>query len=69
MIFVNDNDTCVVAAIGADPQQALLSGTFAPGNVNDSTGKGNTCDVANDAVGCAISQKLIVDVSRSPTNQ
>ncbi|CAJ2512401.1 Uu.00g054160.m01.CDS01 [Anthostomella pinea] len=48
-------------SIGADPQLALQSGTFAPGDVTDTTGAGNTCDDQNDAVGCAISQNLIVD--------
>ncbi|KAK0702093.1 hypothetical protein B0T26DRAFT_660140 [Lasiosphaeria miniovina] len=48
-----------LAAIGADPILALQSGTFAPGKIGDPTGKGNTCDDANDAVGCIISQKLL----------
>jgi len=50
-----------LASIGADPQIALESGTFAPGNVNDNTGKGNTCDDENDAVGCIDTQNLRVD--------
>ena len=29
-----------IASIGGNPQDALKSGTFAPGDVNDSTGKG-----------------------------
>lgn len=33
-----------IASIGGNPQDALKSGTFAPGNVNDSTGKG-MCDM------------------------
>lgn len=49
-----------IASIGGDPIQAKFSGTFAPGNLNDNTGKGNTCDDANDPIGCIISQKLIV---------
>lgn len=32
-----------IAAVGGDPQEALKSGTFTPGDVNDATGKGNTC--------------------------
>ena len=32
-----------IASIGGNPQDALKSGTFAPGNLNDDTGKGNTC--------------------------
>jgi hypothetical protein len=51
-----------LAAIGADPQEALLSGTFAPGNLDDDTGKGNTCDTQNDPDGgCIFSQNLLVD--------
>lgn len=51
-----------LASIGADPQEALLSGTFAPGNVDDDTGKGNTCDTLNDPDGgCIFSQNLLVD--------
>ncbi|KAI1181908.1 hypothetical protein F5B17DRAFT_231448 [Nemania serpens] len=49
-----------LASIGADPQLALQSGTFAPGKIGDPTGAGNTCDVADDAVGCIITQNLIV---------
>ncbi|KAI3322110.1 hypothetical protein HD806DRAFT_137277 [Xylariaceae sp. AK1471] len=49
-----------LASIGADPQLALQSGTFAPGQVGDPTGAGNTCDVADDPVGCIISQNLLV---------
>ena len=50
-----------LAAIGADPQDALLSGTFAPGDLDDNTGAGNTCDVADDAEGCIFTQNLLVD--------
>ncbi|KAJ7347175.1 hypothetical protein DFH08DRAFT_158280 [Mycena albidolilacea] len=49
-----------IASVGGNPQDALKSGTFAPGNPNDSTGKGNTCDDANDAIGCIVSQNLLV---------
>ncbi|KAK3378745.1 hypothetical protein B0T24DRAFT_693913 [Lasiosphaeria ovina] len=48
-----------LVAIGADPILALQSGTFAPGEIGDPTAKGNTCDDANDAVGCIISQNLL----------
>ncbi|KAH8651596.1 hypothetical protein BGZ60DRAFT_358782, partial [Tricladium varicosporioides] len=48
-------------SIGADPQEALLSGTFAPGDLNDNTGAGNTCDTVDDEPGCIFSQNLIVD--------
>lgn len=50
-----------IASIGGDPQQALLSGTFAPGQIGDPTAKGNTCDDANDAEGCIFTQNLLVD--------
>ncbi|POS78380.1 hypothetical protein DHEL01_v203234 [Diaporthe helianthi] len=49
-----------LASIGADPNLAIQTGTFAPGDVNDNTGSGNTCDDADDAVGCIISQNLLV---------
>ncbi|KAF8208876.1 hypothetical protein K438DRAFT_1930422 [Mycena galopus ATCC 62051] len=52
-----------IASIGGNPQDALQSGTFKPGNLDDNTGKGNTCDVATDPVGCIISQNLLVPVS------
>lgn len=50
-----------IAAIGGDPTDALKSGTFAPGDVNDPTAKGNTCDDANDPVGCIFTQNLLVE--------
>ncbi|QRV86581.1 hypothetical protein RhiJN_14599 [Ceratobasidium sp. AG-Ba] len=49
-----------IASIGGNPLDALQTGTFQPGQKTDTTGKGNTCDDANDPVGCIISQKLIV---------
>jgi hypothetical protein len=50
-----------IAAVGGTPTDALQSGTFSPGNIGDSTGKGNTCDDANDTQGCIFTDKLIVD--------
>lgn len=50
-----------IAAIGGDPQEALKSGTFAPGDVNDNTGKGNTCDTADDEPGCIFTLNLLVE--------
>ncbi|KAF7866703.1 hypothetical protein EAF04_005545 [Stromatinia cepivora] len=50
-----------LASIGADPQEALLSGTFAPGTIGDSTGAGNTCDTEDDSPGCIFTQNLLVD--------
>ncbi|KAG8168059.1 hypothetical protein KVR01_003748 [Diaporthe batatas] len=49
-----------LASIGADPNLAIQTGTFAPGDVNDNTGAGNTCDDADDAAGCINSQNLLV---------
>ncbi|KAH8824937.1 hypothetical protein DL96DRAFT_1466823 [Flagelloscypha sp. PMI_526] len=49
-----------IASIGGDPVRALDAGTFAPGQIGDPTAKGNTCDDANDAVGCIVSQNLLV---------
>ncbi|KIP10245.1 hypothetical protein PHLGIDRAFT_18385 [Phlebiopsis gigantea 11061_1 CR5-6] len=50
-----------IASIGGNPQDALKSGTFAPGNLNDATAKGNTCDDANDLQGCIFTQNLLVE--------
>lgn len=50
-----------LASIGADPQEALLSGTFATGTIGDPTAKGNTCDTENDSPGCIFSQNLLVN--------
>ncbi|KAF8758490.1 hypothetical protein RHS01_02985 [Rhizoctonia solani] len=33
-----------IASIGGNPQDALETGTFQPGDLNDATAKGNTCD-------------------------
>ncbi|KAH7176733.1 hypothetical protein EDB81DRAFT_49582 [Dactylonectria macrodidyma] len=49
-----------LAGIGADPNLALLSGTFAPGDANDNTGKGNSCDDEEPDLGCIFSQNLLV---------
>ena len=37
-------------AIGADPQLAINTGTFAPGQIGDPTGAGNTCECVVMAV-------------------
>lgn len=49
-----------IASIGGNPQDALQTGTFAPGQIGDPTAKGNTCDDANDANGCIHTLNLIV---------
>lgn len=49
-----------LASIGADPNIAILSGTFAPGEIGDPTAAGNTCNVEGDVLGCIISQNLLV---------
>ena len=38
-----------------------MSGTFAPGEIGDPTAKGNSCDDANDQLGCIFTQNLLVD--------
>lgn len=50
-----------IQSVGGDPQDALKAGTFAPGSTSDTTGKGNTCDTADDTLGCIFSQNLLVD--------
>ena len=50
-----------IASIGGNPLDALQSGTFAPGQIGDPTAKGNTCDDANDPVGCIFTQNLLVE--------
>ncbi|KAK0187979.1 hypothetical protein F5146DRAFT_1113137 [Armillaria mellea] len=50
-----------IDAVGGNPQDALKSGTFAPGQIGDPTAAGNTCDVANDATGCIFTQNLLVE--------
>jgi len=50
-----------IASIGGNPQDALQSGTFKPGDIGDPTGAGFTCDVADDVKGCIFSQNLLVD--------
>ncbi|SPO04025.1 related to cell wall mannoprotein [Cephalotrichum gorgonifer] len=49
-----------LALIGVDPLIALDSGTFAPGDPNDNTGAGNTCDTQNALPGCIFSDRLLV---------
>jgi hypothetical protein len=50
-----------IAAIGGDATLANEASTFAPGQLNDSTAAGNTCDDDKDDAGCINSQKLRVD--------
>jgi hypothetical protein len=49
-----------IASVGGNPQDALKSATFAPGQIGDPTAKGNTCDDENDANGCIFTQNLNV---------
>ncbi|KAI4264823.1 MAG: hypothetical protein L6R35_007280 [Caloplaca aegaea] len=49
-----------IASVGGDPQQALKAGTFAPGDVNDPTAKGNSCNEEADKEGCIFTQDLLV---------
>jgi hypothetical protein len=50
-----------IAAIGGDAALANEASTFAPGDLNDSTAAGNTCDDDKDDAGCINSQNLRVD--------
>jgi hypothetical protein len=49
-----------ISKIGGNAQDAIKSGTFAPGTIGDPTAKGNTCDVENDPIGCIFTQNLLV---------
>ncbi|KIK69649.1 hypothetical protein GYMLUDRAFT_152123 [Collybiopsis luxurians FD-317 M1] len=49
-----------IASIGGNAQDALQSGTFAPGQIGDPTAKGNTCDNIVD-VGCIVADNLLVE--------
>ena len=61
---INQASTLAVAqqiqTLGGDITQALDAGTFSPGTVGDPTGAGNTCDTADDTIGCIFSQNLLV---------
>ncbi|ORX39596.1 hypothetical protein BD324DRAFT_678715 [Kockovaella imperatae] len=46
-----------IASVGGDPQLALQSGTFTPGDVTDPTGAGNTCDTED----CIFEQNRLVE--------
>ncbi|KAL8904616.1 MAG: hypothetical protein Q9171_006991 [Xanthocarpia ochracea] len=50
-----------IASVGGDPQEALKSGTFAPGDVDDPTAKGNSCNSLDDEPGCIFIQNLLVE--------
>ncbi|KAF7314188.1 hypothetical protein MKEN_00891000 [Mycena kentingensis (nom. inval.)] len=52
-----------IAAVGGNPLDALKSGTFAAGDVNDPTGKGNSCDDDDDPVGCIYTKNLLTPVA------
>ncbi|PGH01639.1 hypothetical protein GX51_05081 [Blastomyces parvus] len=58
-----------IASIGGDPLLAIESGTFAPGDVNDATGTGNTCNTEGDEQGCIFTENLLVpDVTEDEIN-
>ncbi|KAF7673391.1 hypothetical protein GT037_008714 [Alternaria burnsii] len=50
-----------IASVGGDPSMANEASTFAPGEIGDPTGAGNTCDVDTDDAGCINTQNLRVD--------
>ncbi|KAF9527533.1 hypothetical protein CPB83DRAFT_869903 [Crepidotus variabilis] len=49
-----------IASVNGDPLVALQTGTFAPGDPNDPTGKGNSCDDQPDPIGCIETKNLLV---------
>ncbi|KAH6706715.1 hypothetical protein EV126DRAFT_333349 [Verticillium dahliae] len=49
-----------LALIGVDPQLALESGTFPPGEIGDPTAAGFTCNDETDPVGCIFTENLLV---------
>ncbi|KAK1777101.1 hypothetical protein QBC45DRAFT_197836 [Copromyces sp. CBS 386.78] len=49
----------VLKGLGADPLLALESATFPPGDLNDATAKGKTCDDETDAKGCIFTLNLL----------
>ncbi|KAH6912561.1 hypothetical protein BKA70DRAFT_1530440 [Coprinopsis sp. MPI-PUGE-AT-0042] len=49
-----------IQSVGGDPLDALLSGTFAPGDLNDPTARGNACNEIDDPEGCIFTQNLLV---------
>ncbi|KAE9403943.1 hypothetical protein BT96DRAFT_917128 [Gymnopus androsaceus JB14] len=53
-----------IASIGGNAQDALKSGTFAPGTIGDPTAAGNTCDNIVDE-GCINADNLLVDDATS----
>lgn len=59
-----------ISCIGGNPLDAIKSGTFKPAVIgSDPTEKGNSCDVADDPVGCIFTQNLLVpDVTEDEIN-
>ncbi|KAL8976315.1 MAG: hypothetical protein Q9205_007647, partial [Flavoplaca limonia] len=49
-----------IASVGANPQEALKSGTFAPGELDDPTAAGNSRNIFDDEPGCIFTQNLSV---------
>lgn len=49
-----------IQSVGGNPLDALLSGTFAPGDLNDPTARGNGCNEIDDPEGCIFTQNLLV---------
>jgi len=50
-----------INSVGGNPLDALKSGTFAPGNLNDPTARGNSCDDIDDPNGCIFTKNLLVN--------
>ncbi|KAJ4501440.1 hypothetical protein C8R41DRAFT_892569 [Lentinula lateritia] len=57
-----------IASIGGEPQDALKSGTFAPGTLGDPTAAGNTCDNIVDEGCINADNKLVEDATADEIN-
>ncbi|KAJ4482257.1 hypothetical protein J3R30DRAFT_3458037 [Lentinula aciculospora] len=57
-----------IASIGGNPQDALKSGTFAPGTIGDPTAAGNTCDNIVDEGCINADNKLVEDATADEIN-
>ncbi|KAL9023412.1 MAG: hypothetical protein Q9180_008245, partial [Flavoplaca navasiana] len=50
-----------IASVGGDPQEALKLGTFAPGELDDPTAVGNSCNTLDNGPGYIFAQYLLVE--------
>lgn len=52
-----------IASVGGNPQEALELGTFAPGELDDPTAAGNSCNTLDHEPDCICTQYLLVKVA------